>query len=58
MTNKITPGDVNWLDVDNNNIIDSRDQVYLGNVNPNVIGGLLLPCLTNAFRSLLDLILL
>jgi hypothetical protein len=39
MTNKITPGDVNWLDVDNNNIIDSRDQVYLGNVNPNVIGG-------------------
>lgn len=37
--NKITPGDVNWLDVDKNDIIDSRDQVYLGNVNPNITGG-------------------
>jgi len=39
MTNKIAPGDVNWLDVDNNNIIDSRDQVFLGNINPTVTGG-------------------
>lgn len=36
---KITPGDVNWLDVDNNGIIDSRDQVYIGNVNPKWTGG-------------------
>jgi TonB-linked SusC/RagA family outer membrane protein len=39
MPNKITPGDVNWLDVDNNGIIDSRDQVYLGNINPKATGG-------------------
>lgn len=39
MANKIAPGDVNWLDVDNNNIIDSRDQVFLGNINPTVTGG-------------------
>lgn len=37
--NKITAGDVNWLDVDKNDIIDSRDQVYLGNINPKVTGG-------------------
>jgi TonB-linked SusC/RagA family outer membrane protein len=36
---KITPGDVNWLDVDKNDTIDSRDQVYLGNVNPKFTGG-------------------
>ncbi len=36
---KITPGDVNWLDVDNNDTIDSRDQVYVGNINPKLIGG-------------------
>lgn len=36
---KITPGDVNWLDVDKNDTIDSRDQVYLGNVNPKWTGG-------------------
>jgi len=35
----ITPGDVNWLDVNGDGIIDSRDQVYLGNVNPTWIGG-------------------
>ncbi|MDR6562477.1 MULTISPECIES: TonB-dependent receptor [unclassified Arcicella] len=39
MANKITPGDVNWLDVDKNDIIDSRDQVYLGNITPNITGG-------------------
>lgn len=37
--NKITAGDVNWLDVNNDNIIDSRDQVYLGNINPKMVGG-------------------
>lgn len=36
---KITPGDVNWLDVDKNDTIDSRDQVYVGNINPKFIGG-------------------
>jgi TonB-linked SusC/RagA family outer membrane protein len=36
---KITPGDVNWLDVDANDTIDSRDQVYMGNVNPKFFGG-------------------
>jgi len=35
----ITPGDVNWLDVDGNDIIDSRDQVYIGNINPKWTGG-------------------
>jgi len=38
-TAKITPGDVNWLDVDKNDTIDTRDQVYLGNVNPKFTGG-------------------
>ncbi|OQY92016.1 MAG: SusC/RagA family TonB-linked outer membrane protein [Sphingobacteriales bacterium UTBCD1] len=36
---KITEGDVNWLDVDKNDTIDSRDQVYLGNINPKWVGG-------------------
>jgi len=36
---RITPGDVNWLDVNGDNIIDSRDQVYLGNIYPKWTGG-------------------
>jgi len=36
---RITAGDVNWLDVDENDIIDSRDQVRIGNVNPKWTGG-------------------
>jgi TonB-linked SusC/RagA family outer membrane protein len=36
---KITAGDVNWLDVDKNDTIDSRDQVYIGNINPKWTGG-------------------
>lgn len=36
---KITAGDVNWLDVDKNDTIDTRDQVYIGNVNPKWTGG-------------------
>lgn len=36
---KITPGDVNWMDVDKNDTIDSRDQVYIGNINPKFTGG-------------------
>lgn len=36
---KITAGDVNWLDVDKNDTIDSRDQVYIGNINPKYTGG-------------------
>ena len=39
ITNKIAAGDVNWMDVDKNDTIDSRDQVYLGNVNPKFTGG-------------------
>ncbi|HWW40220.1 MAG TPA: hypothetical protein VNZ46_12975, partial [Pedobacter sp.] len=35
----ITPGDVNWEDVNGDGIIDSRDQVYLGNIFPSWIGG-------------------
>jgi hypothetical protein len=35
----ITPGDVNWLDVDKNDTIDSRDQDYIGNINPKWTGG-------------------
>lgn len=35
----IGPGDVNWLDVAKNDTIDSRDQVYLGNVYPKYTGG-------------------
>lgn len=36
---KITPGDVNWRDVDANDTIDSRDRVYIGNINPKWTGG-------------------
>lgn len=36
---KITPGDVNWDDLDRNDTIDSRDQLYVGNVNPTSFGG-------------------
>lgn len=32
-------GDVNWADLDGNNIIDSRDQVYVGNWYPTWTGG-------------------
>ncbi|MBC8985194.1 SusC/RagA family TonB-linked outer membrane protein [Pedobacter sp. N36a] len=38
-TGRITPGDVNWLDVNGDDIIDSRDQVYLGNTAPKWTGG-------------------
>ncbi len=38
-TGKIAAGDVNWMDVDKNDTIDSRDQVYIGNVNPKWTGG-------------------
>lgn len=36
---KITPGDVNWMDVDHNDTIDTRDQVYIGNTFPTWKGG-------------------
>ncbi|WP_316813264.1 TonB-dependent receptor [Pedobacter heparinus] len=36
---RITPGDVNWQDVNGDNIIDSRDQVYLGSMVPKWTGG-------------------
>lgn len=32
-------GDVNWLDADGNNIIDTRDRVYMGNQYPDLTGG-------------------
>ncbi|WP_419212086.1 SusC/RagA family TonB-linked outer membrane protein [Maribacter sp. X9] len=32
-------GDVNWLDADNNGIIDTRDMVYMGNQYPDFTGG-------------------
>lgn len=35
----IGPGDVNWEDVNGDGIIDSRDQVYLGNIYPTWTGG-------------------
>jgi TonB-linked SusC/RagA family outer membrane protein len=35
----IQPGDVNWEDVNHDGIIDSRDQVYLGNIFPTWTGG-------------------
>jgi TonB-linked SusC/RagA family outer membrane protein len=35
----ITPGDVNWQDVNGDGIIDSRDQVKLGNIYPKWTGG-------------------
>lgn len=37
-------GDVNWLDVDRNDTIDTRDRVYLGNSLPRITGGF-----TNSF---------
>ena len=37
-------GDVNWLDADKNGIIDTRDQVYMGNIYPKWTGGF-----TNSF---------
>jgi TonB-linked SusC/RagA family outer membrane protein len=36
---KIGAGDVNWLDVGHNDTIDSRDQVYIGNIYPKWTGG-------------------
>ncbi len=38
-TGKITAGDVNWADIDRNDTIDSRDQVYVGNIFPKWTGG-------------------
>jgi TonB-linked SusC/RagA family outer membrane protein len=35
----IQPGDVNWEDVNHDGVIDSRDQVYLGNIYPTWTGG-------------------
>lgn len=32
-------GDVNWLDADGNDTIDTRDQVYMGNIYPKWTGG-------------------
>jgi TonB-linked SusC/RagA family outer membrane protein len=32
-------GDVNFLDADGNNIIDSKDMVYVGNIYPKATGG-------------------
>jgi TonB-linked SusC/RagA family outer membrane protein len=37
--NKIAAGDVNWLDIDKNDTIDSRDQVNVGNIYPKWTGG-------------------
>ncbi|MEX2640070.1 MAG: TonB-dependent receptor [Balneolales bacterium] len=33
-------GDVNWLDVDENGIIDTHDQIYAGNIFPDWTGGI------------------
>ena len=38
-TGKITAGDVNWGDLDKNDTIDSRDQIYVGNIFPKWTGG-------------------
>lgn len=38
-TGKITAGDVNWSDIDKNDTIDSRDQVFVGNIFPKWTGG-------------------
>ncbi|EPR69433.1 SusC/RagA family TonB-linked outer membrane protein [Cyclobacterium qasimii] len=32
-------GDVDWQDVDGNNVIDTRDRVYMGNIFPKWTGG-------------------
>jgi hypothetical protein len=36
----IQPGDVNWKDVNGDDVIDNFDRVYVGNVNPKWFGGL------------------
>ncbi len=36
---RITPGDVNWEDLNGDGLIDSRDQVKLGNIYPKWTGG-------------------
>ena len=33
-------GDVDWADLDKNNIIDTRDRIYTGNIYPKWTGGL------------------
>jgi len=35
----IQPGDVIWKDLNGDNIIDDRDMQYVGNINPDFIGG-------------------
>ncbi|MCW3466938.1 SusC/RagA family TonB-linked outer membrane protein [Chitinophaga nivalis] len=37
---KIKPGDVRFLDMDNNGIIDEEDRVNLGNPNPKMVYGI------------------
>ncbi|MBL7735910.1 MAG: TonB-dependent receptor [Chitinophagaceae bacterium] len=32
-------GDVNWLDADNNGVIDEKDRVFVGNIYPKWTGG-------------------
>jgi TonB-linked SusC/RagA family outer membrane protein len=39
VSGRITPGDVNWKDVDHNDTIDTRDMVYIGNITPTWTGG-------------------
>lgn len=36
----IQPGDIIWKDVNGDGIIDDRDLVYVGNVNPKFFGGI------------------
>ena len=38
--NTITPGDVSFVDMNNDGIIDEKDRTYIGDPNPNVILGL------------------
>ncbi len=33
-------GDVNWLDADNNGVIDGLDRIYVGNIYPKWTGGI------------------
>lgn len=33
-------GDIDWLDVDGNGVIDTRDKVYMGNIYPKWTGGM------------------
>lgn len=49
---RITPGDVNWLDVNGDDIIDSRDQVYLGNMAPKWTGGFNVNANYKGFQSI------